>query len=106
MNHAELLGIDLEQLKTESPDHVKQIKIRRKIQARSDHYWGQKIPEPTKWLSLAEVANRLFVHPETVRRWIKSGHIGHKRVKNRIVVDVQDIEDWLATRRAGHTSTH
>lgn len=47
---------------------------------------GQHKTEETRWLSLSEAANRLAVHPTTLRRWADEGQIpvmltpgGHRR---------------------------
>lgn len=42
MNEAELRGINLDQLRTESPTHPKQVKIRREHEARANIYWKQQ----------------------------------------------------------------
>jgi excisionase family DNA binding protein len=105
-NEADLLGIDLDQLKTESPTHPKQAKNHRRIERQGRAYWSQQVPAPTTWVTLAQAANRFFVHPETIRRWIKAGHIDHDRAGQRIMVDVEQVEDWLTTRRETQTAIH
>jgi hypothetical protein len=39
---ADTLGIDLEELKRESPVHPDQIKMRRKITKRAEEYWARE----------------------------------------------------------------
>jgi hypothetical protein len=39
---AEEMGIDLEQLATEHPTHPDQIRLRRKLDRRSEEYWARE----------------------------------------------------------------
>ena len=36
-----------------------------------------------EWMTVNEVAEHLGVHPETVRRWLRQGHLEGIRAKNR-----------------------
>ena len=55
----------------------------------------------SEWLSLSEVAERIGVHPSTVRSWADQGHLpvhrtqgGHRRFR------LADVEAWQRSRKA------
>ena len=53
-------------------------------------------------LTTAEVAERLGVHPVTVRNWVRSGELPSLRLGHRIRrVSEQDLASFLRIRRDG-----
>jgi excisionase family DNA binding protein len=53
-----------------------------------------------RYLTVAEAAERLGVHQNTIRKLIKSGQLGHSRVTRWIRISEDDINDYL--NRAHH----
>ncbi|MGD2155815.1 MAG: helix-turn-helix domain-containing protein [Anaerolineales bacterium] len=56
---------------------------------------------PGKWLSLSEVADKLGVHPSTVRNWANQGHLpvhrtqgGHRRFRR------SEVDLWMQAQQA------
>jgi excisionase family DNA binding protein len=52
-------------------------------------------------MTIKEVAERLNVHPNTIRRLIKSGELASMRVGSRgIRVDERDLEAYINRRKS------
>ncbi len=47
-------------------------------------------------LTLREVAQYLQVHPGTVYRLVKAGHLRAARVGRDLRFDVRELDDWVA----------
>lgn len=50
--------------------------------------------------TVAEVAERLHVHPQTVRGWIHSGELGHHDVGRYDLVSDEQLAEFIEARRA------
>ena len=50
--------------------------------------------------TVAEVAERLHVHPQTVRAWIRSGELGHHDVGRYDLVSDEQLAAFIEARRA------
>ena len=48
-----------------------------------------------KTLSVKEVATRLNVTEETVRRWCRAGELGHFKIGNTIRVQEEDLKEYI-----------
>ena len=48
-----------------------------------------------------EVAERLHVHPHTVRAWIKSGELGHVDIGRYDLVSEGQLAVFIEARRSG-----
>ncbi len=46
-------------------------------------------------LTVGEVANRLKCHPQTVRRWIWSGKLGHVKVGGLVRIPAEEVRRLL-----------
>ena len=46
-------------------------------------------------LSVKEVATRLSVTEETVRRWCRAGELGHYKIGNNIRVKEDDLQEYI-----------
>lgn len=46
-------------------------------------------------LSVTEVATRLSVTEETVRRWCRAGELGHYKIGNTIRVQDGDLKEYI-----------
>ena len=56
-------------------------------------------PSGSELYSVREVAGRLGVHPETIRRLIHDGRLGAVRVGRVLRVQSADLEGFLAQQR-------
>lgn len=53
----------------------------------------------------AEIATKLRIHPVTLLRWAREGHIPHRRISSRkIVFLLSEIGEWLATGATFYTN--
>lgn len=51
---------------------------------------------PTKLISMADAAERLAVHPITIRRWIANGKLTGYRISERVFrVELAEVEALL-----------
>lgn len=51
---------------------------------------------PTKLISMTDAAERLAVHPITIRRWIASGKLTGFRISERVMrVELAEVEALL-----------
>lgn len=58
------------------------------------------IPPPVERINtIDETADRLHVHPQTVRLWIRRGLLGHHMVGRRPMVAEDQLQTFLANRR-------
>lgn len=58
-------------------------------------------------LTVDEVANRLKCHPQTVRRWIWSGKLGHVKVGGLVRISEEEVRRLLKDgERAGGRDKH
>ncbi len=50
-----------------------------------------------RWLTVAQIAERLQVHPETVRRWLRDGRLRGRNFggKGGYRVRERDLEEFL-----------
>ena len=46
-------------------------------------------------LSVKDVATRLNVTEETVRRWCRAGELGHYKIGNNIKVTSSDLQEYI-----------
>lgn len=61
--------------------------------------------EGDEWLNLGEAAERLGVHPSTLRAWADRGEIvSHRTPGNHRRFRRSEIEAWAAARREAHPS--
>ncbi len=53
--------------------------------------------EPEQWITVAQIAERLQVHPETVRRWLREGRITSRNFggKSGYRVRERDLEAFM-----------
>ena len=49
--------------------------------------------------SVVEIAKRLGVHEQTVRKWIRGGELGHHRLGARIVITDEQLATFLDEHR-------
>jgi excisionase family DNA binding protein len=56
-------------------------------------------------VSIAEAAEMLGVHPDTIVRWIKIGKLRATKVDRRVLIKLADIEQMLAENPA-QTHSH
>lgn len=60
----------------------------------------------SRYLSIREAAERLEIHPRTLRRWCAQGAIGHVRTHTgRLMLAPHQIDEWEQAhtiRRAQH----
>ncbi len=54
-----------------------------------------------KLLTVAQVAERMQVHPETVRGWIRAGELDAIDIGNEYRIFEADFNDFLQRRRTG-----
>ncbi len=47
------------------------------------------------YLVVREVAEQCRVHPSTVRRWLKSGEMKHKRAGRRVLVEPAEVARFV-----------
>jgi len=66
---------------------------------------GESVP-PDKFvktnndlMSLADVSEYLNIKPETIRRWLKSGHLKGFKAGNRWRVRQEDLKQYMEERR-------
>ncbi|HEV2109066.1 MAG TPA: helix-turn-helix domain-containing protein [Thermomicrobiales bacterium] len=54
--------------------------------------------ERKQWLTVAQIAERLQVHPETVRRWLRDGQLAGRNFggKSGYRVRESDLEAFLS----------
>ncbi len=54
--------------------------------------------EPERWLTVAQIAERLQVHPETVRRWLRDGRLNGRNFggKGGYRVRERDLEAFMS----------
>ena len=52
-------------------------------------------------LTVGEVANRLKCHPQTVRRWIWSGKLGHVKVGGLVRISEEEVRRLLKDGERG-----
>ena len=52
-----------------------------------------------EYLSVAEIANQLHIHIETVRRWIKSGQLPAIEIGGRYRILKDDLQTFLNKHR-------
>jgi excisionase family DNA binding protein len=94
-NLARELGIDLEALHREHPSHPDQLRLHREIARRGEQYWVRErfltqlgTEEPDwfpdivngySWMTVAQVAQHLWVSESTVRNWVKRGLLPAQR---------------------------
>ena len=57
--------------------------------------------EAKRYITVAEVANLLRVHPSTIYRWIANTSIPHIKLRKRVVFDEREVESWLRTMYIG-----
>ena len=48
-----------------------------------------------RYLEIDEVADRLHVHPATVRAWCRAGQIPATRLPSKWVISEQALTEWL-----------
>lgn len=49
-------------------------------------------------LTAEQLADKLPLHPETIRRWAREGRIPHRRLGGRRVVFIEsEVNDWLVS---------
>ncbi len=55
-----------------------------------------------QWLTVNQIAERLQVHPETVRRWLRDGRLQGRNFggKSGYRVREEDLEEFLAQEPA------
>ena len=100
MNQAEHLGIDVEQLKAEAFDHPAQVSNHRHLRQKAEAYWGQLRPELDPWVTLKEASRHTHYSPESFYRWIREGHLATKKMGNRLMVDLEQVQVFIKTRRS------
>src|SRR6185436_19928364 len=66
---------------------------------------GMDMVDSDDWLNLGEAAEKLGVHPSTLRAWADRGEIAsHRTAGNHRRFRRSDIEAWAASRREAHPS--
>lgn len=55
----------------------------------------------TKLLTIQETAGRLGLHPQTVRKIVKSGRLRVARIGRSIRIRPEDLEEFIESSRAG-----
>lgn len=99
MNHAKELGIDLDVLLTERPEHVRQIQQRIQHERKAAAFWSAAAAPAVELLTLRQAAKVAHVHRETMRRWVAANRVPALRRDRRVWVDKDVLEAYLATRR-------
>lgn len=51
--------------------------------------------------SVRALAQRVGVHPETIRRWVRDGSIPHIRIGGVVRFDPFEVDVWAADHRQG-----
>lgn len=51
--------------------------------------------------SVAEAAELIGVHRETIRRAVRAGELKHARIKRRIIISRADLEEWYRALGGG-----
>jgi excisionase family DNA binding protein len=68
--------------------------------AAADHALGHcRAVDQTKFLTIGEVAERLYVSTRTVRRWIKSGDLSVHQFGRVVRISVSDLRSFLTAHR-------
>ena len=59
-----------------------------------------------RWLEVQDIVDRLKVHPNTVRRWLKSGKLAGRNFGGRTGYRIRasDLDAFLASPGAGATT--
>jgi excisionase family DNA binding protein len=65
------------------------------------HLRGRSYRDNQKFFTIAEVAERLHVSTNTVRRWIRSGDLVAHRVGGVVRIAERDLMAFLALHREG-----
>lgn len=105
ISHADLLGINLDELMTERFDHPEQLKLHRQLEEQGQRYWYPLVPPPSPWIDLKTAGERTNYHRNTIWRWVKSGLLPSEKVGHRVLVHEDVLENFVATRRQGHLKT-
>jgi excisionase family DNA binding protein len=48
-------------------------------------------------LNAKELSKFLPLHPETIRKWAREGHIPHRRLGRKVVFLSSEIDAWIAS---------
>jgi hypothetical protein len=114
---AEEMGIDLEDLKRESPMHPQQLRNHRRISRQAAEYWANErflarlgdgredesmrdgFPTDVdgyQWRTIESLAKQFWVHPNTIRNWVKKGLLPERRKHETMLrVSQQDLDNLV-----------
>jgi excisionase family DNA binding protein len=60
---------------------------------------GGVMSNDSRLLTVAQVADRMQVHPETVRGWIRAGELVAIDIGNEYRISLEDFNDFLQRRK-------
>lgn len=97
---AEMMGIDLDELRRESFIDPWQAKLHREHEAKAMAYWHPNNPPAYETtLTITQAGLLVKYSPDYISKLVKIGEIPAKKVKGRWMIERADILSWLATRR-------
>lgn len=99
ISHADLLGINLDELMTERFDHPDQLKLHRQLEQQAHSYWNPLEPAPSPWIDLNTAGQMTHYHRNTIWRWVKSGLLPSQKVGHRVLIHEDVLKSFVATRR-------
>lgn len=91
---------DLEKLLTELPTHPRQMGIKYLHELKARKYWAKRNretmtpppEEPIDWITIVQATARFNVSDGTIRRWVKERNIPTKKVKGRVLIDLDKLD--------------
>lgn len=98
VNYAAALGIDLDALLRESPQHPVQLAKRAAHERSAARYWQQPYA-PAQLLTLPEAAARAYVCVTTMRRWVARQHVAAHKERGQWHVDAISLDAHLKRLR-------
>lgn len=54
-----------------------------------------------EYLTIKEVANRIKVHPQTIRNWIRDGTLPASKPKGKIFINIADLNAIMDRNKRG-----
>lgn len=99
---AELLGIDMRKLQTESPTNLKQLGLRRASTIKGENYWLSKegkVPKFENWVSVAVAAKHFAYSEASFYSWLRQNLLKAKKENNQWLIDFKDLEKFLEDRK-------